>query len=128
MAKSRKKGKGGKGGARTTVWVCRGCCCGTQKQHPGVPHDRLLQAARSGARESPRKVKVKVTDCLGPCGQGNIVVARASGRIRWFRRMNDEASTTALLAHLGAHDSLAGLPQGLSHKVMPKRDGRKPKD
>lgn len=113
------------GGQKTTVWVCRGCCCGTAKKHPDAPHDRLLEVARQGGRDAG--AKVKVTDCLGPCGQGNIVVARAEGRIRWFRKMNDEPSTAALVAHLGAHGSLADLPRGLARKVMPKRDDRKPK-
>lgn len=121
MAKGRKKKRGDK----TTVWVCRGCCCGTERKHPGVPHDRLLAVAREGGKAAG--AKVRTTDCLGPCGQGNIVVVRAGGRVRWFRRMNDEASTAALLAHLAASGTLADLPAGLARRVMPKRDGKRPK-
>ncbi len=118
MSRMAKKSK------RPKVWVCRGCCCGTQRRHPGIDHDRLLQVARRGAKAAG--ARVEVTDCLGPCGQGNIVVVRVGGRIRWFRRMNDVASTAVLMDHLGARGSLRDLPDGLRRRVLGKRDGRKP--
>jgi len=113
-----------KKGKPPKVWVCRGCCCGTLRRHPGVDHDVLLERAKAGAREAG--AKFEVTDCLGPCGQGNIVVVRAAGRIRWFGGMNDERSTGALLAHLRGRGSLSDLPEGLRRRVLRKSDGRKP--
>ncbi len=101
------------------VWVCRGCCCGTKRKHPGVDHASLERALRAGARAAG--MRYEVTDCLGPCGQGNIVVTRTAGRIRWFRRMNDEQATGTLAACLGQE-----VPEGLDRHLMRGRAGRKP--
>ena len=101
------------------LWVCRGCCCGTKRKHPGVDHKKLERALRAGARAAG--MRYAVTDCLGPCGQGNIVVTRTSGRIRWFRRMNDESVTEVLV------DSLGGdVPVELDRHLMRGRTGKKP--
>lgn len=118
MAK-KKKAQG-----KPCVWVCRGCCCGTDRQHPGVPHKRLLKLVRSGAKAAG--ARFEVTDCLGPCAQGNVVVVRLDGQIRWFRRMNDEEITGALVAHLMSRAPLSGLRDQLSDHIMHKRNGRKP--
>lgn len=104
------------------VWVCRGCCCGTKKQHPGIDHKELERVARAGAAEAG--AKYQVTDCLGPCGQGNVVVTRTDGVIRWFRKVNDVDTTKAVLAHV--RDG-GPLPLPLDRHVMPKRTGEKPK-
>lgn len=46
------------------VWVCRSCCCGPKKKHPGINRKELERAARSGAAEAA--VSFDVTDYLGP--------------------------------------------------------------
>ena len=106
---------------RDRVWVCRGCCCGTKSKHPGVDHKALERAARSGAAEAG--VRYDVTDCLGPCGQGNVVVVRSAGTTRWFRRVNDLATTQAVLSMAAGAD----LPAELDRHLMRKRTGEKPK-
>lgn len=101
------------------VWVCRGCCCGTRKKHPGVDHAQQERELRAGAQQAG--LRFERTDCLGPCGQGNIVVTRTAGRIRWFRRMNDAAATAALVRSLGQD-----IPAELDHHLMRGRSGKKP--
>lgn len=123
MGKKKHKKRGGK--KRAKVWVCRGCCCGTRKKHPGVDHDALLATLRAGAEAGG--AKLAVTDCLGPCGQGNIVVVRADGDICWFRKMNGLDATEALADHVAAAGSLRRLPAALAKRTIPKRAGRKPK-
>ena len=106
---------------RDKVWVCRGCCCGTRKKHPGVDHKALERAARAGAEAAG--VRYEVTDCLGPCGQGNIIVVRTGGTTRWFRRMLDVESTVALLDAVATD---APLPHALDRRLMRGRTGKKP--
>lgn len=108
------------------VFNCRGCCCGTRKKHPGVDSEALSKLLKEGAREAG--AGYRRTDCLGPCGQGSIVVVRAAGRTRWFRKMDDEDATLALMDHLVDSGSVDDLPACLQRRVMSKREGRKPKD
>ncbi len=105
------------------VWVCRGCCCGTRRKHPGVDHKQLEKDLRAGAGQAG--LRYEVTDCLGPCGQGNIVVTRTEGRIRWYRRMNDHGATAVLVRSLG-NPSGAGVPAELDRHLMRGRAGKKP--
>ena len=117
-AKSDKKIK------KDAVWVCRGCCCGTKAKHPGIEHKALERQVRKGAEEIG--ARYEVTKCLGPCGQGNVVVVRAAGVTRWFRRMNDEASSAALLEHLASTGTVTELPAALDRHLLRGRDGRQP--
>lgn len=100
------------------MWVCRGCCCGTKSEHPGVDHRSLEKSLRAGAQRAG--LRYEVTDCLGPCALGNIVVVRREGRIRWYRRMNAPEPTEDLLEHLEHGDA---LPAGFDRHRMPARDG-----
>jgi (2Fe-2S) ferredoxin len=105
------------------VYLCRGCCCGTRKKHPGSDARLLERIARDGADRAG--ARYERTDCLGPCGQGNVMVVRAAGTYRWFRKMDGPAETAALADHLATHGDVEGFdPPG--HR-MGKRDGRKPK-
>lgn len=110
-----------KGPKKDKVWLCRGCCCGTRSRHPGIDHRELERNARRGAEQAG--VRYEVTKCLGPCGQGNVVVVRTGGVVRWFRRMNDVSSTVALLEHVATGGD---LPDLLGRKLMRSRTGKKP--
>lgn len=120
----RKGGKGspvGKGRASATddrMWVCRGCCCGTKAEHPGVDHRAQEKALRAGAQRAG--LRYETTDCLGPCKQGNLVVVRRGGTVRWYRRMLGEQPVEDLLEHLEHGDP---LPAAFDRHLMPGRDG-----
>ena len=64
------------GSASCTVVVCRGCCCGDARKHPGTDHAWQLELLRAGAAE--HGFQVRTTDCLGPCDQANVIVVRPS--------------------------------------------------
>ncbi|MFB4309578.1 hypothetical protein [Actinomadura sp. GTD37] len=78
---------------RCTITVCRGCCCGTDRRNPGVDHDRLERRLRL---QLARDVRLRYTDCLGPCTQANVIVVNpsakgraAGGRAAWLGRILD---------------------------------------
>lgn len=115
------KGKRGAPAAKKdALWVCRGCCCGTRAKHPNVDHAALEEQLRAGAQAAG--ATYEVTGCLGPCGQGNVVVLRSAGRLRWFRRVNDTEVAEAVVALLTDDDPRPALDR---HRLR-KHDGKKP--
>jgi hypothetical protein len=87
-----------------TLIVCRGCCCGNPRKHPGTDHDRQLDRLRAAATETGGRFTVRTTDCLGPCAQANIIVVQPSdegrrngGRTTWIGFAMDDASTDDIL-------------------------------
>ncbi len=105
------------------MFVCRGCCCGTRKKHPDSDANLLESMLKRGAKAA--SARFATTKCLGPCGQGNIVVVRAAGTYRWFRKMDGAAETHCLIEHLVEHGNVEDI--GLDRHRMPRRDGNKPK-
>ncbi|MET7363908.1 (2Fe-2S) ferredoxin domain-containing protein [Streptomyces sp. NPDC005562] len=88
-----------------TLVVCRGCCCGDARKHPGVDHAWQLERLRAAAAASRGRFAVRTSDCLGPCGQANIVVVQPSaegrrkgGRASWVGFAMDDASIDEILA------------------------------
>ncbi|MBC9819992.1 hypothetical protein [Terrabacter sp. MAHUQ-38] len=78
------------------VRVCRDCCCGTERKHPGVDHDGLLGRLEAGTRGHARVLR---SDCLLACDESNVVVVtpspagrRAGGRPVWLRAVLDDAA------------------------------------
>ncbi|HLL37224.1 MAG TPA: hypothetical protein VK545_25790, partial [Streptomyces sp.] len=49
-----------------TLVVCRGCCCGNARKHPGTDHAWQLERLRAAAADSGGRFTVRTTDCLGP--------------------------------------------------------------
>lgn len=83
---------------RTSVLVCRDCCCGTARKHPDTDHDAQLAAIRAAGGAHHRVV---VTRCLGVCEQSNVVVVRQRrSPAVWLGGLTDESSTEALCAWL----------------------------
>ena len=88
--------------ATATLLVCRGCCCGTDK-HEDVDHDLQVDALRAAVAELPGS-RLRITDCLGPCGSSNVIAVRhrdlAKPGVRiattWLGTMLDPTSTEAL--------------------------------
>lgn len=59
----------------TIVYVCRDCCCGTQRKHPDVDHDAQLDALQHAIHNLPGG-RVVVTRCLGECRWSNVIGIR----------------------------------------------------
>ena len=100
------------------VRVCRDCCCGTARKHPGVDHDGLLARLDAGTRGSARVLR---SACLLACDESNVVVVTPSplGRRRgarpvWLGGVLDEATVDAVVSwvRLGG-PGVADLPDGL---------------
>lgn len=85
-----------------TVAVCRGCCCGTAKVG-GTDHQAQIADLRSALE--PSTARLRVTDCLGPCASGNVIVVQPSragrargGRPVWLGTVNDPAAVDDIAA------------------------------
>ncbi|MGW8395157.1 (2Fe-2S) ferredoxin domain-containing protein [Streptomyces lydicus] len=97
-------------GARPcTLVVCRGCCCGNPRKHPGIDHQWQLERLLAAAAGSGGRLAVRTSDCLGPCGQANIVVIQPSsdgrrrgGRSTWIGWAMDDDCTDDILAWVAA--------------------------
>lgn len=77
-----------------TITVCRGCCCGTEKKHPGVDHAARLDQLREFVGTSAR---VRTSECLGPCERADVIAVgpsraarRAGARAVWVGRITSE--------------------------------------
>ncbi|MEV8019111.1 (2Fe-2S) ferredoxin domain-containing protein [Streptomyces sp. NPDC086554] len=88
-----------------TLVVCRGCCCGNARKNPGVDHDWQLARLRAAAADSAGRFAVRTSECLGPCGQANIIVVQPSaagrrkgGRAAWVGFAVDDASLDEIIA------------------------------
>ncbi|MHA6793108.1 hypothetical protein ACVGVM_06225 [Pseudonocardia bannensis] len=76
---SGRRGGGRNGTAGCTVTVCRGCCCGTERKHPGVDHAAQVERLTAGVGETGR---VRLSDCLDACTDSNVVVVAPSAQGR----------------------------------------------
>ncbi|MFF9623289.1 (2Fe-2S) ferredoxin domain-containing protein [Streptomyces griseosporeus] len=90
-----------------TLVVCRGCCCGNARKHPGTDHAWQLERLRAAAAE--HGFQVRTSDCLGPCDQANVIVVqpsaagrRAGGRAVWIGFATDDDSTEEVIAWAAA--------------------------
>jgi predicted metal-binding protein len=104
--------------SRTSVLVCRGCCCGTEGKHPDIDHrDHLarLLAAASMARST----KVWEVGCLGPCERSNVVVVRTEATRRWFGHLLRDDEIQMLVEWI-ERDAVGPPPSGLAlHQFTP---------
>ncbi|MFE0102573.1 (2Fe-2S) ferredoxin domain-containing protein [Streptomyces sp. NPDC059009] len=89
--------------------VCRGCCCGDAAKHPGTDHVGQLARLRAAAADSGNRLTVRTSECLGLCGQANIVVVQPSsegrrrgGRPVWVGFTLDDASLDEILDWVAA--------------------------
>ncbi|MEU2715505.1 (2Fe-2S) ferredoxin domain-containing protein [Streptomyces sp. NPDC007205] len=114
-----------------TLVVCRGCCCGNPRKHPGTDHAWQLDRLHAGAAE--HGFQVRTTDCLGPCDQANVIVVqpstagrRAGGRAVWVGFAMDDDSTDDLLRWVQAGGpGIAEPPATLALQfIRPPREAR----
>jgi hypothetical protein len=85
-----------------TVTVCRDCCCGTTRKHPGVDHDGQLALLRAGIADAGRVV---VSECLLACERSNVMVVApaphtrgAGARPVWLSEVLTAEQTDAVAA------------------------------
>ncbi|GAA4947517.1 hypothetical protein [Actinoplanes utahensis] len=85
-----------------TLTVCRDCCCGSLRKHPGVDHDGQLDNLRAALEPAHR---IRTSLCLDACSQSNVIVVhpapparRAGARPVWFGLMLDDAVVDDLVA------------------------------
>ncbi|MER5429906.1 (2Fe-2S) ferredoxin domain-containing protein [Streptomyces sp. NPDC002588] len=116
-----------------TLVVCRGCCCGDARKHPGHDHDRQLRRLIAAAADSAGAFEVRTTDCLGPCDQANVIVVgpsaegrRAGGRPAWVGFAMDDDCTDEVLQWAGSGGpGLAPPPVTLELQfIEPPRNAR----
>jgi len=82
------------------VLACAGCWCGhPESGGPKTPPRVLKAATRRAFRRSglDGRVRLALTDCLGPCSEANVVFVYALGRPYWFRRINSPELVYALV-------------------------------
>lgn len=100
------------------VHICDGCCCGTERKHPGMDH--AAQRAQIAAAAAAGGGAARVVGCMGACHASNLVVVRRPGqRAAWIGGLLDEPSTDALCAWL-ERGAGAMCPSLASHLVTRK--------
>ena len=115
---------------RTTVLLCRGCCCGTAQKHPRTDHEAQEQALQDAAREVDG-VEVRVVDCLDECDRSNVAVLRRAGARRserdtWLGGLLTGRATDELAGWVadGADGDLPPAVAGLRFRHVPPRRSR----
>lgn len=115
-------------GARPcTLVVCRGCCCGDARKNPGTDHEGQLTRMREAAVASGGRLAVRTSECLGPCGQANVIVVQpsAEGRRRGARAtwigwaLDDDATDDVLTWAAAGGPGIAEPPATLALQVIP---------
>jgi hypothetical protein len=91
------------------VVVCRGCCCGSLRKHPGADHRAQVEALAAGLAAIPGS-RLRLTGCLDLCRNSN-VIGVSDGRsgqrsVAWFGGMLLRSDTEALVRFLTAGGAL----------------------
>ncbi|MEU9125830.1 (2Fe-2S) ferredoxin domain-containing protein [Streptomyces sp. NPDC048506] len=110
-----------------TLVVCRGCCCGNPRKHPGTDHDGQLARFRAAAAESGGRLAVRTSECLGPCAQANLIVVQPSGEGRrrggrptWIGwALGDDSVDDILTWVTAGGPGVAGAPPALELQFVP---------
>lgn len=104
--------------------VCRDCCCGTARKHPGIDHEGLLDRL---TRRVAGAAEVSTASCLLACEQSNVVVVTPSsagrssgGRPVWLKEVLDATVVDAIAAWVNAGGpGGAALPRALAgHRIV----------
>jgi hypothetical protein len=82
--------------------MCRGCCCGTTRKHPGVDHDAIAEVLEGATGPEAELVRV---DCLWACDLSNVVVVNPSSEAR------RQGARPVWLAHVNTIESAMAVAQ-----------------
>lgn len=80
-----------------SVIVCNGCCCGNTKKegHNAVPTEFLeTEWERRGL---PENIKLKISDCLGPCSMHNVALLNTNEGHTWLGNLSEIGHFQALV-------------------------------
>lgn len=97
--------------ASVTLLVCRGCCCADDDPDADDRH-RWLAAAL----EHEPGVALRFTNCLGPCGEADVVGVRRPIGTDWLGGVGD-AEVTVLIDWVRSGGD-ATLPVELAARVL----------
>lgn len=104
------------------VQVCDGCCCGTERKHPGIDHASIRN--RIAAAADLAGGRMRVVDCIDECSQSNVVIVRpardTSNRI-WIGGVLDEATVDALCQWI-AMGATETMPSEVASRVFLRGD------
>jgi hypothetical protein len=104
------------------VQVCDGCCCGTERKHPGIDHASIRNRIAAAAELAGGHMRV--VDCVDECSQSNVVIVRpaddASNRI-WIGAVLDEVTVEALCEWI-AVGATAAMPSEVEARVFLRGD------
>lgn len=110
------------------VMLCRDCCCGTTRKHPGVDHAAQRDALE--ACEDVPGVRVRVVDCLDECDRSNVVLVRDFAAMRtgtarrpidtWFGGVLTERLTDELVCWIRERGE---IPARLRNQVFKGKRG-----
>jgi hypothetical protein len=105
------------------VTLCRGCCCGTVRKHPGFDHAGQVVDLR---RRVGAGARVRTSECLNVCDRSNVLVVQPSPDARrrgarpvWLGGMLDAAGTAQVAGWVRAGGpGAAPMPPGLARHVL----------
>jgi hypothetical protein len=110
-----------------TVTVCRDCCCGTARKHPGFDHDAQLDQLRDGLYDG-ESGRLVVSQCLLACERSNVVVvtpapgARNGGaRPVWLSGVLSDEQTSAVVEWVRAGGPGRASPPGVLRPLVGDR-------
>jgi len=100
------------------VQVCDGCCCGTERKHPGVDHSGIRELIAAAVESAGGHMRV--VGCVGECGHSNVVIVRPAGSSSertWIGGVLDEEVVHALCGWV-ATGATAPKPPDLAARVF----------
>lgn len=99
------------------MFACFGCCCG-HTNNGAARFARPALRRQYDAAGLQGRVRLAFSECLGPCGEANVIFLYLHGRPLYFRRVNTPELFDAVLSYArGAADAPGtALPPELAER------------
>jgi len=104
------------------VQVCDGCCCGTERKHPGVDHAGIRSRIAAAAEHAGGHVRI--VGCVDECSRSNVVIVRPAGRASartWIGGMLDDRVVGALCEWI-RHGATSPAPPEIEPLIFTRTD------